>query len=293
MELLFEVPYNFTAKLLQFYKLNKSMINFLYLPPYKEDLINTRSSIETHKKGWCYMPQSRSEYESHLSKIKEEGLDFVILWQDPQKLISTEMLEYYVSQGTSGFIIGNNRNAELIKNYNNSLIVIASLVQRIYKNILSRDFKLYNKIILYYPFNRGLDALKELNNLKEKLVIMPNSFCHIDCPSVHHWFPNKQDSFNLKTSCPMVHDFYESGFISPKHLHLFDDLVSGYKLQGREYPTDVLIHVCKIFFNRESPDELLKALLFEDQTQILINKFKNENIYEYYNIKSEELRKNL
>ena len=52
------------------------------------DSINTRTSIETHRKGSCYMPRTREEYEEHLNNIVKAGLKFVILWQDPNLSIS-------------------------------------------------------------------------------------------------------------------------------------------------------------------------------------------------------------
>ena len=103
--------------------------------------------------------------------------------------------------------------------------------------MLVRDFSLYDFVLLYYPFNRRLDALKALAPMKEKLILMPNTLCHVDCPSMQYWFPD------------------------PKHPSLFDDWVGGYKLQGREYTTDLIMYICSIYFNREPADELLNALL--------------------------------
>lgn len=51
MNKLFEVPYNFSKTLLSFYKKNQQNISFLFVPPYMNDSINTRTSIETHRKG--------------------------------------------------------------------------------------------------------------------------------------------------------------------------------------------------------------------------------------------------
>lgn len=54
--MLFEVPYNFDEALIPFYKKHASCINFLYLPPYKEDLDNTRTSIQTNIKDVVTCP---------------------------------------------------------------------------------------------------------------------------------------------------------------------------------------------------------------------------------------------
>lgn len=166
--MLFEVPYNFDENLIKFYKKNKSFINYLYLPPYKDDSTNTRTSIQTSIVGHCYMPNTREEYECHLCRIKEAGLRFVILWQVYKLDLSIGMLDYYSELGTSGFIVANDKNAALIKRYNPQLLVICSIVQKTCYNILKKDLTNYDYVILYYTFNRALDVLKLLPNLKKK-----------------------------------------------------------------------------------------------------------------------------
>ena len=108
MNKLFEVPYNFSRTLLSFYKKNQQNISYLFVPPFVNDSINTRTSIETHRKGSCYMPRTRKEYEEHLNNIVNAGLKFVVLWQNPYLPISKEMILYYKELGVDGFIIGNN-----------------------------------------------------------------------------------------------------------------------------------------------------------------------------------------
>ena len=291
----FEVPYNFNYSLISFYQKHSPFVRFLYLPPYKEDSINTRTSIETRKKGRCYMPQSREEYECHLRKIVDAGLKFVILWQVPDNVISADMLDYYSSLNTSGFIIANDKNADLIKTYNPELLVIGSLTQRICTKITNKDLQRYDQIVLYYPFNRALDALKALWQIKDKLVIMPNTFCHIECPSTHHWFPRQDRPFKQDRDCPVLtdHNNYikKCGFISPEHLYLFDPFICGYKLQGREYTTELLKYICQIYFERKSPLELLNAMLGKEISNKLIEYSHNIPLEEYYNTKTQEIMK--
>lgn len=288
MAVLFEVPYNFTPSLIPFYKRYASLISYLFLPPYRSDCINTRSSIETKKMGRCYMPQSREEYESHLKRIVESGLHFVILWQEPGRIISEDVLNYYCDWGASGFIVADEKNARTIKEYNPQLIVVASLVQRICKNVTRQDFGSYDHIILYYPFNRSLDALKQLDQIKEKIVLMPNTLCHVECPSMHHWFPTRP--FIQERDCPVLKDkerYLENcGFISPEHLYLFDDYVGGYKLQGREYSTDLLKYICQLFFKRESPFDLLEGMLGKEFALEYQSVLERMRLDEYYNVKT-------
>lgn len=290
MELKYEVPYNFVKGLVTFYAKYRTFIRFLYLPPFREDSINTRSSIETKKRGWCYMPVSRVEYEFHLRLICNANLKFLVLWQDPKRPIRKEDIEYYVSLGASGFIVGNDSNAEFIKKNNPTLIVICSLVQRVCSDALSRDFVYYDYILLYYPYNRGLDALKELESIKHKLILMPNSLCHVDCPSMFHWFPPMNSNFKMSEHCPSLKQPFYSSFISPKHLYLFDEYVCGYKLQGREYPTELLMYICETYFNRNSAADLLKALMGKELGDVIIENMNKNSIIKYYNIKTPDLR---
>ena len=84
----FEVPYNFSKQLIAFYAKHTADISYVFVPPYREDSLNTRSSIETHRRGTCYMSKSRAEYESHLVCLTQAGLRFVVLWQLPQAVIT-------------------------------------------------------------------------------------------------------------------------------------------------------------------------------------------------------------
>lgn len=285
----FEVPYNFSKKLLAFYIKNLERISFLFVPPFKDDSINTRTSIESHRKGSCYMPKTREEYEVHLSQIVQAGLKFVVLWQNPHILISKDMILYYKKLGASGFIVGNNDSAKIIKEIDANLLVVCSLVQRVCSQAMSRDFKYYDKVILYYPYNRGINALKQLSFMKEKIVLMPNTLCHVDCPSMHHWFPNLKNNFLQKRDCPAIADVSMSGFISPDDLYMFDDYIGGYKIQGREYTTDLIIYICSIYFERKSSIELLNAMMGEELASKMLFYKKSMRLDEYYNIKSNKI----
>lgn len=293
MNKLFEVPYNFDESLISFYKKNKSYINFLYLPPYKDDLLNTRTSIETNSKGRCYMPQYRKEYEHHIEMILQAGLRYVILWQLPDSIISQKMLQYYCGLKTSGFIIGNDANARIIKTYDSRLLVIGSVVQRLGNNIKGKNLLYYDYVILYYVFNRSLDALKQLISIKDKIVIMPNTFCHIDCPSMHHWFPSKEKPFIKKKDCMVFttpKDYIQKcGLILPEHLYLFDDYVRGYKLAGREFSTEVITYICDTYFNRKKSEDYLDVMVGKSLSSRFKEAFNKCSLYQYYNINSERI----
>lgn len=281
----FEVPYNFDEELIPYYQKYSCIINFLFLPPYKDDAFNTRTYLQGKVKGRSYMPQSREEYEYHLHLIKSAELRFVVLWQDRDGMLSKELLDYYTELGAGGFIIANDRNAKIIKEYNPKLLVISSIVRRLCKDIRKMDFSYYDYIVMYYPFTRSLNVLKSFTNLRDKLVIMPNSFCHTDCPGVQHWFAKDVRLFDAEKLCPAYNDESRCTFIYPEHLKLFDDYVAGYKLQGREWRTDYIVTICESFFNRIT----LRTLLPDGKDKTLRNLQKSMSLEEYYNIKTKDI----
>lgn len=288
--MLFEVPYNFDEQLITFYKKNKSFINYLYLPPYKEDSANTRTSIQTSTLGHCYMPKTREEYEQHLHKITEAGLRFVVLWQVFGLKMSTKVLNYYTKLHASGFIVADDRNAAFIKQNFPQLLVICSIVQRTCYNIFEKNLSNYDYVILYYPFNRALDALKKLSRIKEKLIIMPNSLCDVNCPSVHHWFPTKERPFDPSRDCSMTIEHIDRcGLILPEHLELFDVYVGGYKLQGRELPTEAIKYLCHFYFKRTKYNDFIAPFLSEEMAKKFKELFEKFTIDEYYNTKTAQI----
>ncbi|MGM9847655.1 MAG: hypothetical protein ACI31F_06860 [Muribaculaceae bacterium] len=281
----FEVPYNFDEEILPYYEKYSGFINFLFLPPYKDDTFNTRTYLQSKMKGRSYMPQSREEYEYHMHLIKSGNLRFVVLWQDRDSVISKELLDYYTKLGACGFIIANDKNAKIIKEYNPNLLVISSIVQRLCKDIRKMDFTYYDYIVMFYPFTRSLNILKSFTNLRDKLIIMPNSLCHTDCPGVQHWFAKDVQSFDAEKLCPAYNDESQCTFIYPEHLNLFDDYVVGYKLQGREWRTDYIVTICESFFNRIT----LRTLLPDGKDKTLRDLQKSISLEEYYNLKTKEI----
>lgn len=290
--MLFEVPYNFDEGLIPFYKKYASRINFLYLPPYKDDLDNTRTSIQTNIKGRCYMPLSREEYEHHLCMIVDAKLRFVVLWQVFDNIITNTQLDYYANLGTSGFIVANDKTANAIKKYNPNLLVVSSIIRCLRSNIDPKKLCVYDYVILYYNFNRSLNDLKQLNQIRDKIILMPNTLCNIDCPSMHHWFPSVNHPFVAEKDCCMnINTISRSGIILPEFLYLFDNYVGGYKLQGREYSTPTIKYLCHFYFMRTSYAGFLDPFLSKDMAYKLKELINMMSPEEYYNMASQSCNK--
>ena len=284
--MLYEVPYNFDERIITFYRKNISYINYLYLPPFKDDSDNARTNVQSKKIGHCYMPQTRAEYERHLQRITDAGLRFVVLWQIRDKEISKDILDYYCHNHASGFIVASDANAQIIKEYNNKLLVICSIVQKICSDVIKRDLSIYDYVILYYPFNRGLDALQQIRHLKDKLILMPNTLCHVDCPSVHHWF----GSNGVDVCCPINIDYIgKCGLILPHDITLFDKFVAGYKIQGREYSTEVIKYLCHFYFHRTKYSDFIDPFVGPELARRIKEVTNNTPPEQYYNTESSNL----
>ena len=281
----FEVPYNFDFSLIDFYANYRAMISFVYLPPFKSDAINTRTIIENPYKGSIgYVPDVREEYIEHLIYIKEKALEFYILWQD-SKPIEPEIIRFYQNYGVSGFVVGNDQNASIIRNYDKNLRLIASITMKLtFHELLRKDFNNFDSVILFFPFTRSLNAIKKLNHIREKLVLMPNTICYTDCYAVHHWFPENNE-LRPEDRCLARENIDKCCFIYPEHLYLFDDYLGGYKLQGREYPTLEMMKNAEAYFNRSSPGSFLEPAI-DVQLKKLISE---KGLSAYYNTKSDEI----
>jgi hypothetical protein len=255
------------------------------LPPFKEDAINTRTVIENPNRGTIgYMPNTRKEYTKHLSYIKQKGLNLCVLWQDI-KPIDIEVMRFYQDVGVNGFVVANDLNASIIKSYDKNLLVISSITRKLlFDDLLDKDFGCFDGIVLFFPFTRGLNAIKELIHIKEKLILMPNTVCFTDCFATHHWFPKnkelKQDDF-----CFAPNNIDKCCFIYPEYLYLFDNYIGGYKLQGREYPTKEIIKTAEAYFNRSSKNNFLESAI-DDQLRKLISEM---GLSAYYNTKSNDI----
>lgn len=281
----FEVPYNFDSSLVDFYTRYRSIISFIYLPPFKADAINARTLIENPNKGAIgYMPDTRDEYIEHLIYIQQKGLECYILWQD-NKSIEPENIRFYQNFGVNGFVVGNEQNASIIKTVDKNLRLIASITMKLtFNDLLYRDFSYFDGIVLFFPFTRSLNAIKKLSHIKEKLVLMPNTICYTDCAAIHHWFP-KNNELRPEDRCMAWDNIDKCCLIYPEHLCMFDDYVGGYKLQGRDYPTFEIIKNAEAYFYRSSSNNFLDSYI-DEQLKKLISE---QGLLAYYNIKSNEI----
>lgn len=238
----FEIPFNFDMDLLRFLddNIDKNWIEFIYIPPFKEDGINARSHVENVEvRGQLYkVPETRNRYTKYLEEIQKRGYNIAVLLQEPT-LVLSQKLDYYFKLGIDNFIVNNDQLALDIKNKNPNCNIIASITKTLSADdIVKSDYSMYDKIVLHFPFNRALCRLSELPK-KYNYVMLANSYCAYNCiEAKKHWFSTRETVANV--NCIKHFNKDKLVYIPPEYIHLFEPYVSNFKLQGREYPTDIL-----------------------------------------------------
>lgn len=252
----FEIPYNFDPKIIDFIIDNNysDYISEIYVAPFIDDYAGA-------KRYYCNpghteissQPKERIEYEKHLKKILDSGLRLSILFQNQEHLLTEDMLRYYVDLGATTFVVNNDETAKLIKAFNPQLKVIASITKKLsFSDFHHKDLSMYDEFVLYFPFNRALDRIKELPP-QYKYILLVNCGCGYTCPGTHHWFAGcDEDGKELVKGPGCVSGLFDQIIVVlPTNLEIFDPYISGYKLQGREYSTPELLMDIKQYIKRE------------------------------------------
>jgi hypothetical protein len=130
---------------------------------------------------------------------------------------------------------------------------------------------MYDKFVLYFPFNRSLDTIKKLPT-KYKYVLLVNCACGYTCPGTFHWFAGCDErGAELVIGPPCQSSKPEQMIlIPPNNLNLFDPYVHGYKLQGREHILETI---------KRDIDTYIPRKLINDKTKFEKYKFHYYEIY--------------
>ena len=266
-EKIFELPYNFDLKLIDFLDFyfegrKESSIHAIYFPPFKEDYIAAKAYSRhtgTNKNLVDSYPTTREDYINHIRYIKEKFPNqLMLLLQHPTNILSQELLNWYITTfGINKFCVGSIEQAKQIKEYNPSFEVIGSITMRIDKPKLLSNFdyrKYFNGFVLWFPFNRDIDAIMNLPK-NFKYVLFINGGCYKNCQGIHHWYAKtyEDDQACFKACLPYRIDQKNSIIIRPMDLELFDDYITYYKIQGREWDTRRIIqHIVLYDVNMKS-----------------------------------------
>lgn len=267
----FEIPYNFDKNLVTILSLlNTAADNIycFYCPAFKEDYTPVyREKVSSQ----IIELQTRKTYEQHVQYINEKFPNKIqLLLQRADLLMPEEKIQYYTTLGINKFCVSSLDQARLIKQINPSAEIVLSILARFEeKDIISHlDYKEYfNGIVLWFPFNRDLNRIKQLPKDFFYILIV-NGECSILCDGIHHW--SSKDPTGESIICTRDKNpksFKTQITMRPQDLLLFDDYIKIYKLQDRSWPTYKIIQDFMIYnkdnWNREflyydmSPNEQL------------------------------------
>lgn len=247
----FEIPFNHTDELLQFLNRNKNLllryVKHILVAPFIDDYKSTRHNE-------AIKPVNRTEYEHQIMQLQSMGYKIALLFNMPGN-VDESMIEYYTKLNIDTFIINNDEVA--ISLHKLGFTTISSITKRMQLNdIISRDLSMYDYIVLDYTFNASLDRIKKLPKTN-KYILMVNTLCDYTCDFYSHW----QEKANYQ--CPrLINGDKNTTMIKPQDYNLFDEYISIYKLQGREYSTKIIVEHIMYYIlqkykygdNRPTPD---------------------------------------
>lgn len=254
----FEIPYNYDLKfidrLAEKIMVYKSQIEYVYLPCWEEDGLNTRMEYDQYKN---FHPQKRSDYEKHIKRLGNLGIELNILFQCISgEDISIDTIKYYEAMGVNSFTTNSNMLACKIKDYNNKLVTIASVTKLLsFEDYFQSDLSMYDYSVLQFPFERGLKAVNLLPKSLKYMIIVNNFGCVYNCNHcLEHWKTGIAMCNELRTAADG--EKYKCG-IYPKELIYFDEYIQCYKLAGRELNTDSLMNYIDYYLNPK-PEEFFR-----------------------------------
>lgn len=253
----FELPYNFNYdgkyfEYLEKYKDNFNRIKYIYLPIYNKDKerYNTREDfLYSHN-----FPSSIEEYDKHIFKIKEYGIDICFLIQ---RNASLDLIENCIKKySVYNFTINDDALAKELKNiYSNKIHLNLSITRKLTKEeINTLDLSMYDNIVLYFSYNRDLECIKNLPT-KYKYTIICNCECLHDCKmNDEHWFGNN----NVSSYCISKRylnkelNMKKSAYILCEDLKFFSKYINTFKLQGRDNSSEKIFNDFDSYINKKT-----------------------------------------
>lgn len=240
----FEIPYNFDINLIncmQIFDPEGITIACIYIPPFLEDY---QTILRGPESAHNLNIMSRFEYEEHIKLInKVYPGKMQLLLQKQDKIMSAELIKYYINLGFNNFCVGTKEQADIIKKLYNNAIIVGSISMKVtLQDLENNNYDNFDYFVLHFPFCKNFDQIKKLPK-KYKYILLINAYCNINCDGTHHWNIQYKGEENF---CPgLLHSnnlkWSQTTRIRPMDLDLFDPYISIYKLQDRGWPTESII----------------------------------------------------
>lgn len=255
---LFEIPYNFDINLINFLKLYQKniFIHCIYCCPYYQDYQAAKhydiihNDLPTQFDLW-FIP--RDEYENQIKYINKlfPNKLMLLLQQKSNILMDKNKLQYYINLGFKIFCVGSIEQAQLIQEIDSTLEIVGSITMQLtldnYYQMEKKYQNLFDAFVLYFPFNRNLQMIKQLPKCF-KYSLLVSSFCYHNCNGTKHWLASSLEELR-EIQCPRWKNIETNKkeniedliMIRPQDLKLFENDISYFKLVGRELSTQDLI----------------------------------------------------
>lgn len=258
----FEIPYNFDKQLIDFLYIYQPNIHNIYLPPYQNDYISAKHYY-IHENNINMLNTYPSNWENYISHINYINTKFnnkiMLLLQNKNILLLNNDLQKYLDLGITQFCVGSIQQAQVLKNISSSFEITGSITMKVEPNELQDNIeyqKYFNNFVLWFPYNKNINKIQQLPPWF-KYILLINCFCSNRCDGTHHWFATKEQEQGQQLKwCPKINNLppkaaYKMNiFVRPNDLYLFDNYISYYKLQGREYTTKDIINDI-VFYSKD------------------------------------------
>lgn len=265
----FEVAYNFQDDYIEKFTQLLDYINIVFVQAFAGHAQNARPGFEIVRK----VPNDWESYAKKVNELKKAGFDVAILFQEDKKY-EKEIIDLYCKDlRIDAVITVSDELATYIKKKYPHIKTIASIVKCLtFEDYFKKDLTMYDEAVLDFPFERGISAIKMLpSNLKYNIIVNNNT-CIYNCPKRKAHWKFGYDFIDQNTRCnvPKLINSkeYEKAkealekcmLFYPKDLEYFDDCINNFKIQGREYSTNIILE--QLLFFITSNDERRHSLSY-------------------------------
>lgn len=244
-----EVPYNFSIKLLEELKkpFYRDVVDFVYLPPFRGDDFGTRNKfvlgMKDRDSGDSLFPTTWEDYCWHVQKLKKTGIQVCLLVQNLLEPIDSEFLDRYAGLDFDVFTVCRWDAAVLIRERFPNVRIVSSITRKLsLAEFISGENvgKPFDQYVLFFPFCKDLESIKEVHSLGYRCSILVNSICSYDCEAHIHWYSGvigNSDSLCMNSGISK----YKNSIAIGKDFVKFAPYLTSIKLEGRHQSADVII----------------------------------------------------
>lgn len=266
------VPYNLDLKVLDLYQEWSNSIEDIYFP--------IPPSIFTSARELNFPPDYNDHVQTILNFCKQYQIRSALLVNGNRDDLTdqiffqlTDYLNWIVPLGLDVIVVANPYLIHWIRNHWPKLSIrlsVLSLINTESEIASIMEYAPVEEICLPPEINRNLDMLKFLKQTypKIKFSVLASALCRGGCP-YYYWHQAAslsqvkytQHTHNILTkelqyvSNHWTPSILQNPFILPSELNFYDQYIDGFKLEGRQYPTNSLKDMVAHYSLRVDPEK--------------------------------------